>query len=376
VRGADRRELPLVVVLAALLLADGLTSEGGSRSPLAIATVALVTVPLLWRRQAPQLVLVAIVAGVFVCLGAFAPYDVIAFPIIASAYFVAVAGDRMRSAFTAAFVIAAAIGGVLLYLDEGASWQDALLNCTLLLLAVATGDAVRARRAFRIATLARRAEQERERRAASLRMVAEERLRIAQEVHDVVAHAMVSINVQAGVAEHLLDQRPEQARTALADIKATSGAALEDLRGTLGLLRGDDGRAPIRPTGQLDALDELTGPLRAAGIDVDLTVTGRGDRVSRPISQAVYRIVQEASTNVMRHAAAGHVSVTVDIGAHEVDVVIEDDGGPGKPLPRGVRVGSGNGVHGMTERAISLGGRLDAGPGSTGGWRVHAVLPM
>ncbi|CAA9508226.1 MAG: hypothetical protein AVDCRST_MAG67-2561 [uncultured Solirubrobacteraceae bacterium] len=208
-RAADRRELPLVGGLAALLIADGVVFPDGELTVTAVAAVALATVPLLWRRRAPQLALLAIAAGVFACLATLVPEHVVGVPLMVSAYFVAAAGDRLRSALTAVIVVAVAIGAVVLYLDEGAQWRDALLNGVLLLLAVATGDAVRARRAFRQATLAREAEQERERRADALRMVAEERLRIAQEVHDVVAHAMVAISVQAGTAAHVLDRRPE-----------------------------------------------------------------------------------------------------------------------------------------------------------------------
>ena len=375
-RAADRRELPLVGGLAALLIADGVVFPDGELTVTAVAAVALATVPLLWRRRAPQLALLAIAAGVFACLATLVPEHVVGVPLMVSAYFVAAAGDRLRSALTAVIVVAVAIGAVVLYLDEGAQWRDALLNGVLLLLAVATGDAVRARRAFRQATLDREAEQERERRADALRMVAEERLRIAQEVHDVVAHAMVAISVQAGTAAHVLDRRPEQARTALRAIKDASDSALTDLARTLGLLRDDDAPAPLRPTEGLSGLAGLAAPLRGAGIAVDVAIEGREDRVPAAVGAAAFRIAQEAATNILRHAGARRASITVAVGGEAVDVTVEDDGAALMPAGGPVEAGSGNGLRGMTERATALGGRLDAGRQADGTWRVHAVLPL
>lgn len=207
-------------------------------------------------------------------------------------------------------------------------------------------------------------------------MVAEERLRIAQEVHDVVAHAMVAINVQAGVAAHLIDRRPEQAKASLRDIKATSGAALVDLRGTLGLLRDQDGAAPVRPTGSLAGVPELANPLRAAGVEVDVLVEGLQDRVPSSVGQAVYRIVQEAATNIMRHAGARRASILVAVGVDSVDVRVEDDGAARASVDGAVVAGSGNGLGGMRERATTLGGHLDVGRLPDGGWSVHVVLPL
>ena len=362
--------------LAALLIADGLIRDEGEVTVAAIGAVALATGPLLWRRSAPQLALVTIVGGVFACLATLTPYDVVAVPLIVCAYSVAVTGDRVRSALTAVVVVAATVGAVAPYVDEGAEWHDALLNGVVLLLAVATGDAVRARRAFREATLAREAEREREQHAEALRMVAEERLRIAQEVHDVVAHAMVAISVQAGTAAHVLDRRPEQAGTALRAIKDASDAALTDLARTLGLLRDDDAPAPLRPTEGLSGLAGLAAPLRGAGIAVDVAIEGHQDRVPPAVGAAAFRIVQEAATNILRHAGARRATITVEVGGEAVEVTVEDDGAALTPVGRPVEAGSGNGLRGMTERATALGGRLDAGHQADGSWRVHARLPL
>jgi signal transduction histidine kinase len=373
---ADRRDVPLVAGLAVLLVADGAVSDGGRFTTAAIGAVALATIPLLWRRSAPQLVLLAMVAGVFACLATLVPEHVIGLPTMVAAYTVAVTGDRLRAAQAGVIVLAAAVGGVALYMDEGAAWKDALIHGVLLVLAVVTGDAVRARCAYRDSTRAREAERERERRAEALRMVAEERLRIAQEVHDVVAHAMVAISVQAGTAAHVVDRRPEQAHTALRAIKDASDAALTDLTRTLGLLRDGSAPAPLRPTEGLSGMAELAAPLRGAGIAVDVAIEGREDRVPAEIGAAAFRIAQEAATNILRHAGARRASITVEVGRDAVDVTVEDDGAALAPVGGPVEAGSGNGLRGMTERVSALGGRLDAGRRADGTWRVHAVLPL
>ena len=219
-----------------------------------------------------------------------------------------------------------------------------------------------------------RAAMEREvaaREAEADRRLGEERLRIAREVHDVVAHSMVAINVQAGVAAHLLDHDTDQAREALLHIKRTSGDALTDLRATLGLLRDADQAAPVGPAAGLDDLDAVAGQLRAAGIEVTVDV----DTVSvvpTPVHSAGYRIVQEALTNVLRHAGARAVTVVVRADDDMLTIVVADDGTGAAEAG----AGSGAGVRGMRERAEALGGTMHAGPGAEGGWRVEATLPL
>jgi signal transduction histidine kinase len=203
------------------------------------------------------------------------------------------------------------------------------------------------------------------------RRLGEERLRIAREVHDVVAHSMVAINVQAGVAAHLLEQDTEQAHEALLQIKRTSGDALADLRATLGLLRDPNQAAPVGPAGGLDELEAVAGGLRAAGVEVTVDVDTVGT-VPTPVQSAGYRIVQEALTNVLRHANAHTVSVVVRADDDMLTIVVADDGTD----PQETTTGSRAGVRGMRERAEALGGTLDAGPGPGGGWRVEATLPV
>ena len=375
-RRIGRRDVALVTALAVVLVVDSVLCREGDPSLIAIPAVALNTVPLLWRSVAPRLVCALLVLGIVACLLTLKPVDVVALPVMVAVYTVALTSDRLRSLLLALVSVATATVCVKVFSDGDHDVTDLVMNIAFMLVAVAGGDAVRSRRAYREATAQREAERERERRAEAERMVARERLRIAQEVHDVVAHSMVAINVQAGVAAHLLDAHPEQARSALREIKATSGSALGDLRATLGVLRDDDAPAPVCPTESLAGLAGLAGPLRAAGLDVDVAVDGLADRVPAAVSAAAYRIVQEASTNVLRHAGARRVAITVDVGTETIVVCVEDDGAALVAVGGPVAAGSGHGLRGMAERVAALGGRLDAGRQHGGGWRVQAVLPL
>jgi signal transduction histidine kinase len=205
------------------------------------------------------------------------------------------------------------------------------------------------------------------------RRLGEERLRIAREVHDVVAHAMVAINVQSGVAAHLLDHDTDQAREALLHIKRTSGDALTDLRATLGILRDPTQEAPTGPAAGLDDFDAIAEQLRAVGVEVDVDVDLVGP-VPAPVHAASYRVVQEALTNVLRHANARRARVVVRGDEDTLTIVVSDDGTGGAASEPGA--GAGAGVRGMRERAEALGGTLDAGPVPEGGWRVEATLPL
>jgi signal transduction histidine kinase len=216
-------------------------------------------------------------------------------------------------------------------------------------------------------TQERLAQEEADRRRGS-----EERLRIARDLHDSLGHHVSLINVQAGVALHLMDGDPEQARSALAAIKQSSGALLREMRATLGVLRGVDEGPPRTPVAGLARLPDLLAENRAAGQPVELEVMGERREVPPSVDQAAYRIVQESLTNTRRHAGAAHARVTLRYTADELTVQIEDDG-PGGPVP--AVPSGGNGLPGMRERAAALGGSLTAGPRAEGGFRVQARLP-
>jgi signal transduction histidine kinase len=371
---ADRRELPLVVALLAVLLAEGHWSDdAGGLSPLGVAAAVVIVAPLLWRHRAPKVVLACVVAGVFACMATLKPgWSTVAVSAVAI-YSVALYGDRLRTLATAGCVIAVTATVMALFSDRGLLSYDALTRLGLLLFALVAGDAVRSRREILQAAAEREADAELRRREEADRRIADERLRIAQEVHDVVAHAMVAINVQAGVAAHVLHKRPGQAQTALTEIKRVSGAALADLRATLGLLRDGGVEAPVHPARALSEVRDLAAPLRAAGLVVDVDLRGPEERVPSPVGAVAYRIVQEALTNVLRHAEASSAAVQIAIGARSLEIDVRNDG----PAPAaGPEVeGAGTGLRGMAERVEALGGRVEAGQLPDGGWQVRAMLP-
>ncbi|WP_433267008.1 sensor histidine kinase [Actinosynnema sp. CS-041913] len=194
------------------------------------------------------------------------------------------------------------------------------------------------------------------------RQVEEERLRIAREVHDVVAHSLAMINVQAGVAAHVADRRPEEAVKALKAIKEASGHALDDLRATLGVLRTGEGTTPVP---SLSRLDELVGPVPKA------RVVGDPGEVPAPVDAAAYRVIQESLTNALRYAEdATAVTITFVRTETALELTVQDDGA-GTSAPQG----AGTGLRGMRERVEALGGELRAGPRDGGGFEVKAVLP-
>jgi len=243
--------------------------------------------------------------------------------------------------------------------------QAAALAAWLLVL-VAAAEVLRVRRE-RAAEAARSREEQARRRAG------EERLRIARELHDVLAHNISLINVQAGVALHLIDERPEQARGALSAIKDASKEALGELRSVLDVLRQTDERPPRSPTAGLARLDELVSRATAAGLEVRTEIDGPPRPLAARVDLAAFRIVQEALTNVARHAGPATATVRLAYGERELTLQVEDDG---RGRTANGTTGGGSGIAGMRERAIALGGTLDAGARPGGGFQVRARLPL
>lgn len=242
------------------------------------------------------------------------------------------------------------------------TWLSGVLAWSLLVLAV--GEVVRIRRERILAY--------RQARAESSRLQAnEERLQIARELHDVVAHHLSLINVQAGVALHIVDRRPEQAQTALRAIKDASKDALVELRSLVGILRDEADLAPRNPSGTLASLDDLVERSKHAGLTVRTSV----DQTLPPLPSAVelsaLRIIQEAITNVIRHSGAPTADVTVRFDEQALVVTVEDDGHGMDSADA-----DGSGLLGMRERAEALGGSLTVDAGAHGGVRVRALLPV
>jgi signal transduction histidine kinase len=203
--------------------------------------------------------------------------------------------------------------------------------------------------------------------------VAEERARIAREMHDVVAHNVSVMVVQASAARRMIDRDPERAREALSSVEQTGREALAEMRRMLDVLRAEDEGAALAPQPSIDELEALIELAREAGLDVDLEVEGERRRVSSSVDLSTFRIVQEALSNTIKHAGAAHASVRLRFSDDQMEVDVVDDG-------HGVRTagqnGSGQGLVGMRERVAMLGGRLEAGYRANGGFEVRATLPL
>lgn len=211
------------------------------------------------------------------------------------------------------------------------------------------------------------------RREEALRQASEERLRLARDLHDLVAHNISVINVQANTALHLMHRQPERAEEALTTIHEVSKQALVELRSVLGVLRDVDHTAPRAPVLGLSQLDPLLERSRAAGLDVRVVEEGEPGPLPADVDVTAYRIVQESLTNSSRHSGSGRATVRLVYGERELAVEVDDDG----PTSRARRVnGSGKGITGMSERAQALGGTLHAGPRPDGGFSVQARLPL
>ncbi len=262
--------------------------------------------------------------------------------------------------------------GIINYTDTGTRWFH-LVYFTWGVAAGFIGAGVQLRRAY-TATLEERAKfLEETREEEARRRVAEERLRIARDLHDVVAHSLASINIQAGAGAHVAPAHPEQAQAALLAIKQASKEALEELRMTLGVLRAGDESAPRAPLPSLARLDTLVTRTEGAGLTVSLHVRGPVAALPATVDAAAFRIVQESLTNALRHAGpAARASVTLTYTADGSLVIDVVDDGLGNASAGGT---PGHGITGMRERASGLGGTLEAGPVAGGGFRVHAELP-
>jgi signal transduction histidine kinase len=242
----------------------------------------------------------------------------------------------------------------------------------------ALGLFIRERR-MRIAAAEQRAEAaEHSKQAEADRQVTAERIRIAHELHDVLAHHIAVVNAQAGVAQYLLRTDPHAAGTALAGIAANSRAALDELRATLGLLRAEGDTAPSDPRAPaptIEHLGRLLDSFTDAGMPLTVAIHGEPGSLSGPADLAFYRIVQEALTNATKHAPGSDVSLSIDWSAASVQLTVSNTGPAA--APRGLmNEGTGHGLIGMRERAAAAGGTASAGPAQAGGYRVTATLPV
>ena len=342
----------------------------------AVGLIGVVAGALALRRRYPLSVLVVLNAVILAWSAAQYPGRVIMLaPLIACYTLAALRGWRwglagaVGTALSALVAIRVAFGasepaGT----NAGAVWIAATAG--------AAGTAVGYYRALLVATRAQLAREAQTREEQARRRAVEERLRIARELHDVFGHTLATISVQAGVGIHLFQRRPAQAVEALKTIKQISDQGLADVRTILGVLRADDDPdQPRTPPGGLDQLDALLDRVRAAGVQPKLTVHGSARPLPAAVDLAAYRIIQEALTNVLRHARARTAWLDLCYEPSQVVIRILDDGTAASPGQAGTNGQDGHGISGMRGRALALSGQFTAGPHPDGGFQVRCALP-
>ncbi|MFG2681446.1 sensor histidine kinase [Streptomyces sp. NPDC048392] len=357
------------VLFGSNLAAHAQETERAGLDPFARALLFMTGAALLWRQRYPVPVVFGTALTTLVYLGAGYPYGPV-FVAVAVACFSAVVAGHRGAAWAATGTLWAGHALVAHWLyrwlpppgGPAASWGQELVIATWAVAIVALSELARARRE-------RWARERAERADAARRRADEERLRIARELHDVLAHSVSVINVQAGVGLALLDTDPEQARAALSTIKDQSKEALGEVRQVLDTLR-TPGDAPRAPAPGLDRLPELVEQAASAGLTVE--VEGKPPHLSPGTGLAAFRIVQEALTNVVRHSGSRHARVRLGRDGDTPRLRVDDDG----PATGAEAGGGGNGLAGMRERAAALGGTIEAGPRPDGGFRVLAALPL
>jgi signal transduction histidine kinase len=390
------RSLPVLVqdgvTVAVLLLVQfvALASSGADRvqsgdatRPVdlgAYALIVLATVPLILRRRMPYTALFASLTALLAL--AWLDYGgiYVGYSILVGLYSIS-AHRNLRGA-----IIAGAVTAVVLFVSYRiATWEpntaDSAFDILAIGTAVALGDGTRTRMRLAAAQAARLAAADAEQERLARQTVLDERTRIARELHDLVAHSMSIVAVQAGVGHYLIDRDPAQAKDALATIETTSRQALTEMRRMLGVLRVDTSGEADHDAGTLEPqpgtndIATLVADAADQGLDAHLIVEPPGPLPDLPsgVALSAYRIVQEALTNARKHAGPAHVTVTVRNDAEQLALTIDDDGRGMSTLPAD---SGGYGLVGMRERASVLGGELIAGPRPGGGFRVQATLPI
>lgn len=337
----------------------------------AYALVVGAALALAWRRRWPLHVAAVSTAAVlaYTCLGYVDGAALLA-PAIAI-YAVAVGVDLRRAVTVAIVAMAGLMAASAAFDPLGATGGGFVLIPGEFAAPLFLGVAVKNRRAYVTAVEDRAVQAERTREQEARRQVDAERLRIARELHDVVAHTMALINVQAGVAAHVAADQPDQAVAALTAIKTASKEGLRELRAILNVLHQTDEAQPTAPAPRLTQLDDLVASATGAGLPVTVTVHGKSAVLPAAVDLTAYRIVQESLTNAVRHAAGAPTTVALtyepDRLLVDVGCTVDDSEQP---------AGSGHGIAGMQERAAALGGALTAAPRPGGGFAVHACLPL
>lgn len=350
----------------------GIDAVPANRPPDAVSVILTLAalLPLAWRRRAPLMVLAACFPGF---LGLIAGrYSVGAAPVgVLIGFYTVAAWDTRRHARLALAVTGVGYAAGLALGPVDLSAEGALVEAVLLLTLWVLGTGTRERRELHAAQVTEAGRQimlERERTAHA---ATEERLRISRELHDVLGHAFSVMVVQAGVAEHLIDSSPADARRAVAEIRRTGRTSLAEMRGLLHMLReADTEPLPRDPAAGLSDVPALITGVEAAGLAVDWDVTGTPTELSPGLELAAYRLIQEALTNTIKHAGASRASVRLTYGAEALLIEVSDDG---RAVPPGGSTHDGHGLAGMRERVAMYGGELTTGR-TESGYVVTATL--
>jgi signal transduction histidine kinase len=361
------------VVTGGVAVAGVVSPHHAQPRPLTLALAVAAAAVLIARRRAPLATLA--ISGALVLALLMVDHAAAAGAVFAPAvalYSVGLTRGRTHQvAAGLAAVAAVVVADIFLAGDNAITWFATVGHAALVAVPLLAAEAVRNRRSYVALLLERLELAERTREEEARRRVEQERLRIARDLHDAVAHALTTINVQAGVAAHLLEQNPANARAALRTIEGASHEALDELRAIVGILREDGEHAPLNPAPTLDAVGELVEQTRAVGLDVSLDVGGeRPRRLPDAVQRAAYRIVQESLTNARRHAAGAPVRVGLSFEPDRLLVTVEN----GTGATSNGNTGAGVGVTGMQERAAAVGGILRA-TSSRNGFCVTAELP-
>ncbi|MGW6281546.1 sensor histidine kinase [Kribbella sp. NPDC055071] len=365
---ARRIALPLVISIVALVGSFGAANNVHYQHRAAdwfmVLLVLKGSLALYWLRSHPIPVLWVTVVSTLIYMLMQYPYGPVVFAFIIAVFNAIRMGHRLSgwSALTALYV--GHVGGrMVLGINAQGVYQILLVGTCFVVL----GFVAELFRAHRDRVNA----AERTRKEAELRQAGEERLRIAQELHDVVAHHISLINVQASTALHLADRQPEQAVPALSAIKDASKEALVELRSIVGILRQSDESAPRQPVAGLERLEHLVTRTSRAGLEVHTIIHGDPLPLPTGLDRAAFRIIQESLTNIVRHAKATAATVRIQYGEQSLVLQVDDDGKSLAGPPT-----EGNGIIGMRERATALGGTLTATRTPGGSLRVTATLPL
>ena len=380
---ADRRfqtgsDVALAGALLAASVAELLAGKEEWSGPAAVEVVVaiLCSVPLAWRRSHPIAVLapvaLAALASALLVAPTQGPFETF-LALVFALYSVGVHAPTRASirALSVLLVAEAAAAGAALALSDKTNYGDWAPVLVWSVLAWLLGRVIRSRnqRAFDLEQLTAQLAAERDARAREA--VTVERARIARELHDVIAHNISVISVQAAAAGRVLEGEQPVVRNALGAIETTARETVDEMRRMLGVLRASDDELTLAPQPGLHNLPALAEQVRAAGLPVDVRVEGTPEALPAGLELSAYRIVQEALTNTLKHAGPARATVTVRYGGTAIELEIIDDG-----AGNSARRGTGNGLIGMRERVALFGGELEAGKQSNGGWALKARLPL